>query len=94
MEKINHAPVRDVSYEASVENIIAKINSLTELDPAEKHITTTALEKQIRKRLIKIEEDNLIRYQCPTCGEKYWMKSMLSCENCGQLLIYGREDNL
>ena len=94
MEKINHAPVRDVSYEASVENIIAKIKNLPELDSDEKHLTTNALEKQIRKRLDKIEENNIIRYRCPTCGEMYWMKSMLSCENCGQLLIYGREDNL
>ena len=92
MERINHAPIRDVEFEASVENIIAKIKNLKELDSVEKHITITSLEKQIRKRLIKIEEGNLIRYQCPTCGEKYWMKSMLSCEYCGQLLIYGRED--
>lgn len=94
MERVNHAPIRDVEFEASVENIIAKIKNLKELDPVEKHTTITSLEKQIRKRLIKIEEDNLIRYQCPTCGEKYWMKSMLSCEYCGQLLIYGREDEV
>ena len=92
MERVNHAPIRDVEFEASVENIIAKIKNLKELDSAEKHITITSLEKQIRKRLIKIEEGNLIRYQCPTCGVKHWMKSMLSCEYCGQLLIYGRED--
>lgn len=94
MKRVNHAPVRDVEFEASVENIIAKIKNLNELDSVEKHTTITSLEKQIRKRLIKIEEDNLIRYQCPTCGEKYWMKSMLSCEYCGQLLIYGREDEV
>lgn len=94
MKRVNHAPIRDVEFEASVENIIAKIKNLKELDPVEKHTTITSLEKQIRKRLIKIEEDNLIRYQCPTCGEKYWMKSMLSCEYCGQLLIYGREDEV
>ena len=94
MEKINHAPIRDIEFETSVKNIIAKIKNLPELDPNEKHLTTNALEKQIRKRLIKIEENNIIRYRCPTCGEMYWMKSMLSCENCGQLLIYGREDDL
>lgn len=93
MERVNHAPIRDVEFEASVENIIAKIKNLKELDSVEKHTTITSLEKQIRKRLIKIEEDNLIRYQCPTCGKKYWMKSMLSCEHCGQLLIYGSEED-
>lgn len=94
MKRVNHAPIRDVEFEASVENIIAKIKNLKELDSVEKYTTITSLEKQIRKRLIKIEEDNIIRYQCPTCGEKYWMKSMLSCEYCGQLLIYGREDEV
>ena len=94
MERVNHAPIRNVEFEASVENTIAKIKNLPELDPDEKHLTANALEKQIRKRLIKIEENNIIRYRCPTCGEMYWMKSMLSCENCGQLLIYGREDDL
>jgi phage FluMu protein Com len=93
MERVNHAPIRDVEFEASVENIIAKIKNLKELDSVEKHTTITSLEKQIRKRLIKIEEDNLIRYQCPTCGHMYWMKSMLSCEHCGQLLIYGNGED-
>lgn len=94
MERVNHAPIRDIEFEASVENIIAKIKNLDELDSDEKHLTTNALEKQIRKRLDKIEENHIIRYRCPTCGEMYWMKSMLSCEYCGQLLIYGREDEV
>ena len=84
MERINHAPIRDVEFEASVENIIAKIKNLKELDPVEKHITITSLEKQIRKRLIKIEEGNLIRYQCPTCGESYSLARIESWRKTGK----------
>lgn len=98
MEQINlkdvrHAPVRDVKYEAKIQKAITQIENSKDLDSKTKNFAITSLGKQIRERLIRIENGNIIRYQCPTCGHLYWMKSMLSCEHCGQLLIYGNEED-
>ena len=92
LKDARHAPVRDVKYEAKIQKAITQIENSKDLDPKTKNFATTSLRKQIRERLIKIENGSLIRYQCPTCGRLYWMKSMLSCEHCGQLLIYGNEE--
>jgi len=92
LKDVRHAPVRDVKYEAKIQKAITQIENSKDLDPKTKNFATTSLRKQIRERLIKIENGSLIRYQCPTCGRLYWMKSMLSCEHCGQLLIYGNEE--
>lgn len=91
LKDVRHAPVRDVKYEAKIQKAITQIENSKDLDLKTKNFATTSLRKQIRERLIRIENGSLIRYQCPTCGHMYWMKSMLSCEHCGQLLIYGNE---
>ena len=93
LKDVRHAPVRDVKYEAKIQKAITQIENSKDLDPKTKNFATTSLRKQIRERLIKIGNGSLIRYQCPTCGRLYWMKSMLSCEHCGQLLIYGNEED-
>ena len=89
LKDVRHAPVRDVKYETKIQKAITQIENSKDLDSKTKNFATTSLRKQIRERLIRIENGNIIRYQCPTCGHLYWMKSMLSCEHCGQLLIYG-----
>ena len=93
LKDVRHAPVRDVKYEAKIQKAITQIENSKDLDLKTKNFATTSLRKQIRERLIRIENGSLIRYQCPTCGHMYWMKSMLSCEHCGQLLIYGNEED-
>lgn len=93
LKDVRHAPVRDVKYEAKIQKAITQIDNSKDLDLKTKNFATTSLGKQIRERLIRIENGNIIRYQCPTCGHLYWMKSMLSCEHCGQLLIYGSEED-
>lgn len=93
LKDVRHAPVRDVKYEAKIQNAIQQVENSKDLDSKTKNLATTSLGKQIRERLIRIENGNIIRYQCPTCGHLYWMKSMLSCEHCGQLLIYGNEED-
>lgn len=93
LKDVRHAPVRDVKYEAKIQKAITQIENSKDLDPKTKKFAATSLRKQIRERLIRIENGSLIRYQCPTCGHLYWMKSMLSCEHCGQLLIYGNEED-
>ena len=93
LKDVRHAPVRDVKYEATHQKPITQIENSKDLDSKTKNFATTSLGKQIRERLIRIENGNIIRYQCPTCGHLYWMKSMLSCEHCGQLLIYGNEED-
>lgn len=91
LKDVRHAPVRDVEYEAKIQKAIKQIENSKDLDPKTKNFAITSLRKQIRERLNRIEDGTLIRYQCPACGHMYWMKSMLSCEHCGQLLIYGNE---
>lgn len=93
LKDVRHAPVRDVKYEAKIQNAIQQVENSKDLDSKTKNFAITSLGKQIRERLIRIENGNIIRYQCPTCGHLYWMKSMLSCEHCGQLLIYGNEED-
>ena len=93
LKDVTHAPVRDVKYEAKIQNAITQIENSKDLESKTKNLATTSLGKQIRERLIRIENGNIIRYKCPTCGHLYWMKSMLSCEHCGQLLIYGNEED-
>ena len=93
LKDVRHAPVRDVKYEAKIQEAITQIENSKDLDSKTKNFATTSLGKQIRERLIRIENGNIIRFQCPTCGHLYWMKSMLSCEHCGQLLIYGNEED-
>jgi len=93
LKDVRHAPVRDVKYEAKIQNAIQQVENSKDLDLKTKNFATTSLRKQIREKLIRIENGNIIRYQCPTCGHLYWMKSMLSCEHCGQLLIYGNEED-
>ena len=93
LKDVRHAPVRDVKYEAKIQNAIQQVENSKDLDLKTKNFATTSLRKQIRERLIRIENGNIIRFQCPTCGHLYWMKSMLSCEHCGQLLIYGNEED-
>ena len=93
LKNVRHAPVRDVKYEAKIQKAITQIENSKDLDLKTKNFATTSLRKQIRERLIRIENGNIIRFQCPTCGHLYWMKSMLSCEHCGQLLIYGNEED-
>lgn len=93
LKDVRHAPMRDVKYEAKIQNAIQQVENSKDLDLKTKNFATTSLRKQIRERLIRIENGNIIRYQCPTCGHLYWMKSMLSCEHCGQLLIYGNEED-
>ena len=93
LKDVRHAPVRDVKYEAKIQKAITQIENSKDLDLKTKNFATTSLRKQIRERLIRIENANIIRFQCPTCGHLYWMKSMLSCEHCGQLLIYGNEED-
>ena len=93
LKDVRHAPVRDVKYEAKIQKAITQIENSKDLDSKTKNFPTTSLGKQIRERLIRIENGNIIRFQCPTCGHLYWMKSMLSCEHCGQLLIYGNEED-
>ena len=93
LKDVRHAPVRDVKYEAKIRKAITQIENSKDLDSKTKNLATTSLGKQIRERLIRIENGSVIRYQCPTCGHMYWMKSMLSCEHCGQLLIYGNEED-
>ena len=93
LKDVRHAPVRDIKYEAKIQNAIKQVENSKDLDSKTKNFATTSLGKQIRERLIRIENGNIIRYQCPTCGHLYWMKSMLSCEHCGQLLIYGNEED-
>ena len=93
LKDVRHAPVRDVKYEAKIQKAITQIENSNDLDLKTKNFATTSLRKQIRERLIRIENGNLIRYQCPACGHMYWMKSMLSCEHCGQLLIYGNKED-
>ena len=93
LKNVRHVPVRDVKYEAKIQKAITQIENSKDLDSNTKNFATTSLRKQIRERLIKIENGNIIRYQCPTCGHLYWIKSMLSCEHCGQLLIYGNEED-
>ena len=91
LKDVRHAPVRDVKYETKIQKAITQIENSKDLDLKTKNFATTSLRKQIRERLIRIENGNIIRYQCPTCGHLYWMKSMLSCEHCGQLLIYWKD---
>ena len=93
LKDVRHAPVRDVKYEAKIQKAITQIENSKDLDLKTKNFATTSLRKQIRERLIRIENENIIRFQCPTCGHLYWIKSMLSCEHCGQLLIYGNEED-
>ena len=93
LKDVRHAHVRDVKYEAKIQKAITQIENSKDLDSKTKNFATTSLRKQIRERLIRIEKGNIIRYQCPTCGHLYWMKSMLSSEHCGQLLIYGSEED-
>lgn len=93
LKDVRHAPVRDVKYEAKIQKAITQIENSKDLDLKTKNFATASLRKQIRERLIRIENGNIIRFQCPTCGHLYWMKSMLSCEHCGQLLIYGNEED-
>ena len=93
LKDVRHAPVRDVKYEVKIQKAITQIENSKDLDLKTKNFATTSLRKQIRERLIRIENGNIIRFQCPTCGHLYWMKSMLSCEHCGQLLIYGSEED-
>ena len=93
LKDVRHAPVRDVKYETKIQKAITQIENSKDLDLKTKNFATTSLRKQIRERLIRIENANIIRFQCPTCGHLYWMKSMLSCEHCGQLLIYGNEED-
>ena len=93
LKDVRHAPVRDVKYETKIQKAITQIENSKDLDLKTKNFATTSLRKQIRERLIRIENGNIIRFQCPTCGHLYWMKSMLSCEHCGQLLIYGNEED-
>ena len=93
LKDVRHAPVRDVKYEAKIQKAITQIENSKDLDSKTKNFATTSLRKQIRERLIRIENENIIRFQCPTCGHLYWIKSMLSCEHCGQLLIYGNEED-
>lgn len=93
LKDVRHAPVIDIGYEAEIKKAIRQIYDNTALGLKTKELAITSLRKQIRRRLIKIEDGNIVRYQCPACGHMYWMKSMLSCEHCGQLLIYGNEED-
>ena len=92
LKDINHAPVRDVVYEKAVASVIERVKNTSDFSQESKDIIITALTKQIRKKLIRLDNGTIVRYRCPTCGHVYWIKSMLSCEHCGQLLIYGKED--
>lgn len=93
LKDINHAPVRDVVYEKTVASVIEQVKNISDFNQKTKDMIITALTKQIRKKLVRLDNGTIVKYQCPTCGHVYWMKSMLSCEHCGQLLIYGKEDN-
>ena len=93
IKKIRHAPIRNVEYEKKIQNAISQINDCEELAFEVKDLAIKSLGKQIMQRLIRIENGNIVRYKCPTCGNLFWMKSMLSCEYCGQMLIYGNGDD-
>ena len=79
------------AYEGKVERIMERINHTIGLEQETKDIILTALSKQISKKLIRLNDGAVVRYQCPTCRHVYWMKSMLSCEHCGQMLVYRNE---
>lgn len=79
------------AYERAVENVMERVKSAPDFSPDDKNIMLSALSKQIRKKLIRFTDGAIVRYQCPTCRHLYWMKSMLSCEHCGQMFVYGKE---
>jgi hypothetical protein len=85
----------NVFDEAVVKSIIsfARENGVDEVVLLDKKTVLSALEKQIPRKPIKINEDYnpergrwVVDYECPSCGNPYAEDSYCSC--CGQALLW------